>query len=50
MIQSGGFLGNLDKRVIRDLAVPLARDYLPRLVSNLASNAIKNFLLQFLFC
>ena len=46
MIQSGGFLhnilGNLGKKVITDLAIVLARDNLPGLVSNLASNAIIN--------
>ena len=46
MIQSGGFLhnilGNLGKKVITDLAILLARDNLPGLVSNLASNAIIN--------
>ena len=44
LIQSGEFLpnmlGNLGKKVITDLAVPLDRDNLPGLVSNLASNAI----------
>ena len=44
MIQSNGFLhnmlGNLGKKVISDLAILLARDNLPGLVSNLASNAI----------
>ena len=46
MIQSGGFLhnilGNLGKKVITDLAIVLARDNLPGLVSNLASNATIN--------
>ena len=36
-------LGNLGKTVITDLAVPLAEDNLPGLVSNLASNAINKF-------
>ena len=44
MIQSSGFLrnmlGNLGKKVITDLAVPLARDDLSELVSNLETNAI----------
>ena len=44
IIQSGVFLcdmlGNLGKKVITDLAIPLARDDLPGLVSNLAANAI----------
>ena len=39
LIQSVGFLrnmlGNLGKRVIKDLDIPLARDNLPGLVSNL---------------
>ena len=44
IIQSSGFLrnmlGNLGKKVITDLAVPLARDDLSELVSNLETNAI----------
>ena len=47
MIQSGGFLRNmlcnLGKKVITDLAIPLARNNLSGLVSNLDSNAIKKF-------
>ena len=47
IIQSGGFcgswLGNLGKKVIANLEIPLARDNLPGLVSNLASNAINKF-------
>ena len=47
IIQSGGFLrnilGNLGRKVITDLAVPLARDDLPGLVRNLTSNAINRF-------
>ena len=47
MIQSGGFhrnmLGNLGKKVITDLAVPLARENLLGLVSNLVSSAINKF-------
>ena len=39
MIQSGEFLskmlGNLGKKVVTDLSIPLARDNLPGLVSNL---------------
>ena len=49
MIQSGGFLrnmsgslGNIGKNVITDLAIPLAGDNVPGLVSNLASNANSN--------
>ena len=44
MIQSGWFprnmLGNLGKKLISDLAIPLARDNLYGLVSSLASSAI----------
>ena len=44
IIQSGGsfglWLGNLGKKVITDLAIPLARDNLP---GNLTSNAINKF-------
>ena len=36
-------LGNLGKKVITDLAILIARDNLPGLVSNLASNAINKF-------
>ena len=36
-------LSNLGKKVITDLAIPLARDSLPGLVRNLASNAINEF-------
>ena len=47
VIQSGGLLrnilGNLGKKVITDLAIPLARKNLPGLVSNLVSNAINRF-------
>ena len=47
IIQSGGsfcsWLGNLGKKALIDLAIPLARDNLPRLVSNLTSNAINKF-------
>ena len=47
IIQSGGsfgsWLGNLGKKVITDLAIHLARDNLPGLVSNFASNAINKF-------
>ena len=45
--QSGGsfgsWLGNLGKQVLAEIPIPLARDNLPGLVSNLASNAIKKF-------
>ena len=44
IIQSGGFLcnmlGNLGKKVMTNFAIPLTRDNLPGLVSNLASDAI----------
>ena len=47
IIQSGGFLhnmfGNLGKKVISHLAIPLARDNLLGLVINLASNTINKF-------
>ena len=46
-IHSGEFLhnmlGNLGEKVITDLAIPLARDNLPELVSNLTSNAKNKF-------
>ena len=37
------WLGNLGKKIITDLAIPLAKNNLPGLVSNLASNAINKF-------
>ena len=47
IIQSGGsictWFGNLGTRVIIDLAIALARDNLPGLVSNLASNAMNKY-------
>ena len=47
MIQSGGSLGswlaNLGKKALTNVDIPLARDNLPGLVSNLTSNAINNF-------
>ena len=47
IIQSGGFfgpwLGNLGKKALTNVAIPLARDNLPGLVSNLTSNAINLF-------
>ena len=47
IIQSGGsfisWLGNLGKKTLTNLAISLARDNLPGLVSNLASNAINKF-------
>ena len=36
-------LGNLGKKAIADLGIPLARNNLPRLASTLASNAINIF-------
>ena len=36
-------LGNLRKKAITDLAIPLVRDNLPGLVSNLASNVVNKF-------
>ena len=46
-----GSLGNIDKnlgkKVIINLAIPLARDNLPVLVSNLASNATSNVIDKF---
>ena len=45
IIQSGVFFaswsGNLGKKTLTNVAIPLARDSLPGLVSNLASNEIK---------
>ena len=47
IIQSGGsfgsWLGNLGKKVPTNIAIPLARDNLHKLVSTLASNAINKF-------
>ena len=46
MIQSGesfgSWLGNLGKKALTNIAIPLARDNLPELVSNLTSSAINN--------
>ena len=52
IIQSGGsfgsWLGNLGKKALTHIAVPLARDNLPGLVSNLTLNAInKNAINKF---
>ena len=45
--QSGGFFGswltNLGKKALTNVAIPLAWDNLPGLVSNLTSNAINKF-------
>ena len=47
IIQSGGavgyWLGNLEKQALTNIVIPLARDNLPELVSNLTSNAINKF-------
>ena len=47
IIQSGGslgsWLGNLGKKAPKNIAIPLARDNLPGLLSNLTSNAIYKF-------
>ena len=47
MTWSGGFLrnmlANLRKKVVADLAIPLARDNLPKLISKLASSSVNKF-------
>ena len=47
IIQSGGsfgsWLGNLGMKLLTNIAIPLARDNLPGLVSNLTSNLINKF-------
>ena len=47
IIQSGGsfspWLGNSGKRALTNIAIPLAGDNLPGLVSNLNLSAIKTF-------
>ena len=47
IIQSGGsfgsWLGNLGNKAQANIVIPLARDNLPGLVSNLTSNAINKF-------
>ena len=47
IIQSGGsfgsWLGNLGKKALTNIAIPLVRENLPGLGSNLTSNAINNF-------
>ena len=47
VIQSGGsfgsWSGNLGKKALKNIAINLARDNLPRLVKNLNSNAIYEF-------
>ena len=46
-IQSGGsfgsWLGNLEKKALSNIAIPLARDNLPELLSSLTSNSINKF-------
>ena len=37
----------MDKEVIIDLAIPLAKDVLPTLVNNIASNAVLNVINKF---
>ena len=47
IIQSGGFLGkmlgNLGKKVLLDLAVPLAKDVSPKLATRATSSALSKF-------
>ena len=47
IIQSGGsfgsWLGNLGKKALKNIVIPLARGYLPGLVSNLTLCAINKF-------
>ena len=47
IIQSGGsfgsWLGNLGKKALANIAIPLARKNLPGLVNNATSNAINKF-------
>ena len=47
IIQSGesfcSWLDNLGKKVVANIAIPLARDNLPRLVISSTSNAINKF-------
>ena len=40
VVSFGSWLGNLGKKALTNVAIPLARDNLSRLVSNLASNVI----------
>ena len=39
----GSWLANLDKKALKNVSIPLARDNLPVLVSNLRSNTINKF-------
>ena len=47
IVQSGGFLsktlGNLGKSVLLDLAVPLAKDVLPKLATKANSSVLDKF-------
>ena len=47
IVQRSRFLGNmlsdLDKKALASVAVPFAKDILPGLISNVASNAINKF-------
>ena len=47
IVQSGGtfgsWLGNLGKKALGNIVIPLGGDNLPGLVSNLTSNAINKF-------
>ena len=42
-ISFGSWLGNLGKKALRNVAIALATDILPRLVSNLTSSAMNKF-------
>ena len=42
----GSWLGNLGKKALTYIAIPLARNNLPGLVKNLTSNAINRFEIQ----
>ena len=46
-IQSGRFLGktlgNLDKKVLLDLAIPLAKDVMPKLATKATSSLLNKF-------
>ena len=39
----GSWLGNLGNKALKNIAISLARDSLPGLVRNLASNGMNNF-------
>ena len=42
-VSFGSWLGNLGKKSLKNVAIPLVRDNLPGLVRNLTSNAINKF-------